>query len=101
MAQRLLTNRLAGLLEVVAAQAAAVTYGKVEQTPVVLVAQETRHQHHQLKAQMVVRVKLISQLMRIFKLAVEVVLVKLVKLVKQLSVVKAVMAQHPLFLAHL
>ena len=101
MVEELLTNRLAGLLEVVAAQAAAVTYGKVEQTPVVLAVQETRHQHHQLKAQMVVRVKLISQLMRIFKLAVEVVLVKLVKLVKQLLVVKAVMAQHLLFLAHL
>jgi hypothetical protein len=101
MAQRLLTNRLAGLLEVVAAQAAAVMFGKVVQAQAVLVAQETLHQHHQLKAQMVVRVKLISQLILICKQAVEVVLVKLVKMVKQLSVVKAVMAQHPLFLAHL
>jgi hypothetical protein len=50
---------------------------------------------------MVVRVKLIRELMKIYNLAVEVELVKLVKMVKQLLVAKAVMAQHPLFLAHL
>jgi hypothetical protein len=50
---------------------------------------------------MVVRVKLISQLMKICKLVVVVELVKLVKQVKQMLVAKAVMAQHPLFLAHL
>jgi hypothetical protein len=78
-----------------------VMFGKVAQAQVVLVAQETLHQHRQLKAQMAVLVERISQLMRIYKLAVAVVLVKLVKMVRQLLVVKAVMAQHPLFLAHL
>jgi hypothetical protein len=83
------------------ALAVVVMFGKVAQAQVVLVAQETLHQHHQLKAQMVVQVVLTIQMMIIYKLAVVVEQVRQVKLVKQQLVAKAVMAQHPLFLAHL
>jgi hypothetical protein len=74
---------------------------KVEQTPVVLVAQETHLPHHQLKAQMAAQVVLTIQMIIIYNQEAAVVLVKLVKLVKQLPVVKAVMVHHPLFLDRL
>jgi hypothetical protein len=73
-------------------------FGKVAQAQVVLVAQETLHQHHQLKAQMVVQVVLTIQMMIIYKLAVVVEQVRQVKQVKQQLVAKAVMVRHLLFL---
>jgi hypothetical protein len=81
-------------LEEVVDQAAAVTYGKVVQTPEALEALVIHHQHHLPKVLTAAQAALISRLMKIYKPVAVAARVKQGKLVKQLLAARAAMALH-------